>query len=49
MRWISENYHGKKIGLPFIGAGLGGGNWKEIENIIKEELADQDITIVKFR
>ena len=25
MKWIKNNYHGKRIGLPKIGAGLGGG------------------------
>ncbi|MBV6626962.1 MAG: macro domain-containing protein [Rivularia sp. (in: Bacteria)] len=48
MRWLKENYSGKKIGLPKIGAGLAKGDWNIIELIIAEELNDEDITIVLF-
>ncbi len=48
MRWLKENYSGKKIGLPKIGAGLAKGDWNIIESIIAEELKDQDVTIVLF-
>lgn len=34
-----------KIGLPKIGAGLGGGDWRIISQIIEEELQDFDVTI----
>lgn len=37
-----------KIGLPMIGSGLGGGDWKIIEKIIKNELYKFDVTIVKY-
>lgn len=38
---------GVKIGLPKIGAGLGGGDWDIISQIIEEELVayDYDVTI----
>lgn len=36
------------IGIPRIGAGIAGGDWQEIENIIVEELPDRDVTIVAF-
>ena len=48
MRKINHNFKGKTIGLPKIGAGLAGGNWFVIEEIIKEELKNMDVTIVKF-
>ena len=34
-----------KIGMPKIGAGLGGGDWSKIELIIEQELLDYDVTI----
>lgn len=48
MRWIKERYPGKRIGLPKIGAGLAGGDWKEIASIIEEELAGEDVTLVEY-
>jgi len=48
MKWIAENYDGQRIGLPAIGAGLAGGNFSDIEKIIKEELGNQDVTMVKY-
>jgi len=49
MKWIKENFHDKKIGMPLIGAGLGGGDWKIISRIINQELEGEDVTIVKYR
>jgi len=49
MKEIQRLYTGKKIGLPFIGAGLAGGDWNIISVIIEEELADEDITVVRFK
>jgi O-acetyl-ADP-ribose deacetylase (regulator of RNase III) len=48
VRWIKARYSGKRIGLPKIGAGLAGGDWKEIASIIKEELAGEDVTLVEY-
>lgn len=36
------------IGLPMIGAGLAGGDWEQIETIIKTELMGWKVTIVKY-
>lgn len=49
MRKINHQFKGKHIGLPQIGAGLAGGNWERIKNIIKTELKDCDITIVIYK
>lgn len=49
MKWIKGNYSNKKIGLPLIGAGLGGGDWNRIFSIIEKELIDCDVTIVEFQ
>src|SRR5215207_8652603 len=34
MRWVKAQFGGRRIGLPKIGAGLGGGDWPTIERII---------------
>ena len=49
MQWIKRRYAGQRIGLPKIGAGLAGGDWKIIQAIIEEELADEDVTIVEYQ
>lgn len=48
MRKLNHVFKGKHIGLPFIGAGLAGGNWGKIRAIILAELKDCDITLVEF-
>jgi O-acetyl-ADP-ribose deacetylase (regulator of RNase III) len=48
LRKINKACIGKRIGLPLIGAGLAGGDWNRIENIIKTELNDVDVTIVYY-
>jgi O-acetyl-ADP-ribose deacetylase (regulator of RNase III) len=37
-----------KFGYPKIGAGLAGGNWDIISNIIDEELKDRDHILVEY-
>jgi len=49
MQRIKKKYSGMRIGLPLIGAGLGGGDWNRISKIIEEELKDEDVTIVHFK
>lgn len=46
MKRMSEEFSGKKIGIPFIGAGLAGGDWGLIEKIIEQELYGEDVTVV---
>lgn len=46
MKKINFIFKGKSIGLPKIGAGLAGGDWNKIEEIIKKELKDLNVTIV---
>lgn len=45
---VNYIYKGKKIGVPFIGAGIGGGDWSKIKPILLTCLADCDVTIVEF-
>jgi len=49
LRKINNKFAGKTIGLPLIGSGLAGGNWVIIEEIIKTELKDMDVTIVHYK
>jgi O-acetyl-ADP-ribose deacetylase (regulator of RNase III) len=48
MQMIKQQFAGKRIGYPLIGAGLAGGDWKVIAAIIDEELAGEDHTLVEF-
>ena len=45
---IKLKYEGLKIGYPMIGAGLAGGDWAVISNIICEELENEIHTLVQF-
>jgi O-acetyl-ADP-ribose deacetylase (regulator of RNase III) len=49
MKWIRENFEGKRIGIPKIGAGLAGGEWEIISQIVDKELTEEDVTLVEFR
>lgn len=46
---VKAEYHGKRIAMPMIGAGLAGGEWSAIEAIIREVLEDEDVTVVVFK
>ena len=46
---VKEQFAGKKIGYPAIGAGLAGGDWPTIAQIIEEELRGEDHTFVEFQ
>ena len=48
MQWIAGWYTGMRIGLPRIGAGLAGGDWDTIRDIIEQELDGEDVTIVEW-
>jgi len=48
MKSIKKHFPNAKIGLPKIGAGLAGGDWNVISEIIEEELKGMDVTLVVF-
>ena len=48
MTKVKEDFSGQRIGYPLIGAGLAGGDWNIIESIIREELKNENHTLVKF-
>lgn len=45
---IKEDFKGKSIAYPKIGAGLAGGDWGEILETINEALFDEDHTYVEY-
>lgn len=47
-RNIKKEFSGYRIGYPAIGAGLAGGDWEEISEIIAEELKDENHTFVEY-
>lgn len=49
MKKIKLDFSGKRIGYPLIGAGLAGGDWKMISDIINTQLSGEDHTLVKFK
>ena len=46
---VRYNFSGMKIGYPAIGAGLAGGDWALISQIISEELYGEDHTLVVYK
>lgn len=48
MKKVNHIFKGKHIGLPWIGAGLAGGDWNKIKQIILSELTDCDVTLVEY-
>ena len=49
MRKMNHIFKGSHIGLPMIGAGLAGGDWNRISEIIERELANCRVTVVKYK
>jgi O-acetyl-ADP-ribose deacetylase (regulator of RNase III) len=45
---MNEVFKGKHIGLPKIGAGLAGGDWNRIKEIIQTQLKDCKVTVVLY-
>jgi len=45
---INKNYNGKIIGLPLIGCGLAGLKWSKVKKIIKNELIDCYVVIIRY-
>lgn len=45
---IRKDFNGKRIGLPWIGCGIAGGDRSIVESIIRTVMHDQKVTIVEF-
>lgn len=48
LRQVRKFFLHKRIGMPMVGAGIGGGDWKEIEKVINKVFNMMDITVVKL-
>ena len=46
---IDIDYDGLTVGIPKIGAGLAGGDWNVIENIINEATPNVNIVLVELK
>jgi O-acetyl-ADP-ribose deacetylase (regulator of RNase III) len=46
---MNKVFKGMHIGLPKIGAGLAGGKWNVIKEMIQEGFTDCKVTVVKYR
>jgi O-acetyl-ADP-ribose deacetylase (regulator of RNase III) len=47
-RQVKQQFKGQRIAYPKLGAGLAGGDWSIIADIIDTELTDEDHTYVEF-
>ena len=45
---VKEKFSGQRIGYPAIGAGLAGGDWNRISEIIEQELNGEHHTFVAY-
>lgn len=46
---INFLFKGERIGLPLVGAGIGGGNWNVIKKIMQRQFKDCDVTVVHYK
>lgn len=48
MHLVKQQFAGKRIGYPRLGAGLARGDWSRIAGIIEEELEGEDHALVEY-
>lgn len=48
-RIVKQNFSGSRMGYPAIGAGLAGGDWNIISDIIEQELENENHTFVEYK
>ncbi|MDH5778814.1 MAG: macro domain-containing protein [Gammaproteobacteria bacterium] len=48
MNQVKNDFSGSRIGYPKIGAGLAGGDWEIISQIINSALSGEDHTLVEY-
>ena len=48
LRKLNQEFKGRHIAMPRIGAGVAGGNWLLIRELIRKCCADCDVTIIYF-
>lgn len=48
LKLMKEKFSGKTMALPWIGAGLAGGDWNVILRIIEEEMRGEYVTVIQW-
>ncbi len=48
LRLVRANFHGTRMGLPWIGCGIGGAGRQEVLEAVSAELEGEDVTIVEL-
>lgn len=48
LKLMKEKFTGKRIGLPYIGTGLAGGDEAKVIAIIEEEMRGEYVTMVRY-
>ena len=48
LKKLNYIHRGRRIGLPMIGAGIGGGDWNQIKEVIPRLLDNCEVTIVEY-
>ena len=46
---VNTAFKGKHIGVPMIGAGIGGSNWSWIKSVIEHYCTDVKVTVVEYQ
>lgn len=46
---INNNYKEKIVGFPLIGCGLAGLKWSKVKKILKDELSDCYVVIIRYK
>lgn len=46
---INYRFRPERIGLPLLGCGIGGGDWRIVSKIVKKELLHCDVTVVNLK
>lgn len=49
LRKLNRLTKGCSIGLPQIGCGIAGGDWKKVKKIIQKELCDMNVVVVIYK
>lgn len=47
--FLRKKFFRPKLGLPMIGCGIGGGDWKQVKKVIQEKLTNWDVTVVIYK
>lgn len=46
---LNHIFRGMRVGLPMVGAGIAGGDWRKIKKIMRKTLVDVHLTVVVYQ